>query len=92
MAPCRFGEFCWRPLYPVSAQREGRTARLAAVWALQEEEILDVIKDSSVECILERIMEQTVELAGFFGEAWSSGPGVNDTISGRRHSSREVCS
>ena len=34
-----------------------------------------------MERILERIMEQTVELARSSGEAWSSGPGVNDTTS-----------
>ena len=46
-----------------------------------EEEVLEVIKDSSGECVPEHIMEQTVELAVSSGEAGSSGPGVNDTIS-----------
>ena len=46
-----------------------------------EEEVLEVIKDSSGECVPEHIMEQTFELAVSSGEAGSSGPGVNDTIS-----------
>ena len=46
-----------------------------------EEEVLEVVKDSSGECVPEHIMEQTVELAVSSGEAGSSVPGVNDTIS-----------
>ena len=61
MAPCRLGDVCLRPLCPYRHSGKGRAARWAAVWALlarQEEEILEVIKDSSMECIPERIMEQ----------------------------------
>ena len=46
-----------------------------------EEEILEVIKDSSGECVPEHIMERTVELAVSSGEAGSSGLGVDDTTS-----------
>ena len=46
-----------------------------------EEEVLEVIKDSLVECIPERVMAQTVELAGSSGKAGSSGPGVKSTTS-----------
>ena len=60
------------------------TARWAAVWDLlvgQEEEILEMIKDSSVECNPERIMEQTVEFEWSSGKTGSSGLGANDTTS-----------
>ena len=46
-----------------------------------EEEILEVTKNSSVERIPERIMEQTVELAGSSGKAGSFGLGVKSTTS-----------
>ena len=58
MAPCRFGEVCWRPLCPHRHSGKGRTARWAAVWALwagEEEELVEVIKDTCEECFSERI-------------------------------------
>ena len=64
MAPCR----CWLPLCPYRHSGKGRAERWAAVWALlagQEEELVEVVKDISEERFWERIMEQTVEIAGF---------------------------
>ena len=71
MAPCRFGEVCWRPLCPYRHSGKGRAARWAAVWVLlagQEEELVEVVKDISEECFSERIVEKTVEIAGFSKE------------------------
>ena len=58
----------WRPSCPYQHSEKGRAARWVAVWALlagQEEDFVEVVKDVSEECFSERIIEQTVEIAGF---------------------------
>ena len=55
MDACRKGSGYWRPLC-LNGHREGRAARWAAIWVFladQEEEFLEVVKDSSGEGILE---------------------------------------
>ena len=68
----------------ISTDGKGRAARWAALWALlagQEEEIREVIKDSSVECNPVRIMEQTVEFGRSSGKIGSSGLVAKDMTS-----------
>ena len=55
---------CWRPLCPCGHSGR-RAAKWAAIWnllAFQEEDVLEVIKDSRVERISERSMEQIVDV------------------------------
>ena len=82
MEPCRFDMACWRPLCPSRHSGASREAR----WATQEGHQvvtwnLEVVKDSPVEPIPDRIGEQTIEFRESSGDTWSSGPGANDTTS-----------
>ena len=43
MAPCRFGEVCWRPLCPNRHIGKGRAARWAAVWTLLAGQVEEVV-------------------------------------------------